>query len=77
MLKFLAIINKMEAKIIIKFKKINGVKVDDKLMDSELGYRLLGTTEKTVKKLTKSIKDYLGDNKIMVVVGFEVFKNGR
>ena len=64
----------MEAKIIIKFTRINRAKVDTIPMDSILGYQLLHSTRKTIRQLTKTIEKYFREKNIEVVTDFEVSK---
>ena len=60
----------MEAKISIKFKKINGVIVNaDLLKKTPL---LLDTTRHTVKLLCNKIEEYFSDNKIKTRATFEL-----
>ena len=64
----------MEAKITIKFKKINGILVNEKLLDGVVGTKLFESTKRTVKILSKQIKKYFEDNKIRVITDFEIEK---
>jgi len=60
----------MEAKIIINFKRINGVKVDDKLL--KLTPNLPDVTKQTLQILCFQIKKYFLDHKIKVGVSYKL-----
>jgi hypothetical protein len=60
----------MKAKISIDFKRINGKKVDDKLLKENP--KLLDITEQTMIKLCNTIKKYFAEHKIKVGIDFEL-----
>jgi len=60
----------METKINVKFMKINGFKVDDKLLKANPTLETL--TKQTVEILCVQIEKYFKDNHIEVKTAFEM-----
>lgn len=62
----------MESKIIVRFKKINSLKVDEKLLKENP--KLIEATRKTVTILCEQIKKYFAEHKIKTKVKFELIE---
>jgi hypothetical protein len=62
----------LKGTIKIRFVKINGVNVDEKMLSSNP--RLMEVTKDTLQKFCETTKKYFADNKIKITTDFELEK---
>jgi hypothetical protein len=62
----------MKAKIEIKFRTINGLKVDESMLKKIP--QLISSTEKAIKILCQQIEKYFKDKKINVKINYEILE---